>query len=83
MPTNFNAIFKNAKIFKIGPLEPKLWKKRPFPVREMDLLSVISRTGNGFTVCHFPYGKWYTINPFPVREMDLLSVISRTGNGIP
>ena len=32
---NFNAIFKNAKIVKIGLLEAKLWEK-----------NTISRTGN-------------------------------------
>ena len=28
LQTNFNAIFKNAKILKIGPIEQKLWKIR-------------------------------------------------------
>ena len=26
LPTNFDAISKNVKILKIGPVEPKLWK---------------------------------------------------------
>ncbi len=40
---NFDAIFKNAKIVKIGLLEAKLWEKKinlremiSFPVREMN-----------------------------------------------
>ena len=28
LPTNFDAISKNVKILKIGPVEPKLWKIR-------------------------------------------------------
>ena len=28
LQTNFNAIFKNVKILKIGPVEQKLWKIR-------------------------------------------------------
>ena len=37
---NFDAISKNVKIFKIGPVEPKLWK-----IREITLLKNQNHAG--------------------------------------
>ena len=47
---NFDAISKNVKNFKIGPVEPKLWK-----IREITLLKNQNHAGGKN---HFlPHGK--------------------------
>ena len=38
---NFDAISKNAKILKIGPLEPKLWKFRETTVVKTQSASIV------------------------------------------
>ena len=43
LPTNFDAISKNVKILKIGPVEPKLWKIREMAVwnQKIDGIEII------------------------------------------
>ena len=41
---NFDAVSKNVKILKIGPVEPKLWKNRQIVMEEIRWDTVLYNT---------------------------------------
>ena len=56
VPMNFDAVFKNAKILKIGPVEQKLWK-----IRQNVGVKII------FTGKKFDRKNWITFESYPLK----------------
>ena len=56
----FNDIFKNAKILKIAPLEPKLWKKFYQLAIGIDFMLYQFLWGIEFMLCQFLWGIDFT-----------------------
>ena len=60
LPIKFNDIFKNAKILKIAPLEPKLWKKFYQLAIGIDFMLYQFLWGIEFKLCQFLWGIDFT-----------------------